>query len=310
MSDREFYAYLNGEFLPESQATISIRDVGWLHGDAVFDASRTFNGVVFKLEQHIERLYLSLKYARINPGLTPAEMLDTSRQLLERNVPMLAEGEDMWIAQRISRGAPTPQGMKPTVLIECKQIPFAVRAEYYHSGIPAVTPSVRRVPPEAVSPQVKTHNYFNFTIGQEEVAHDNPSAWSVLLDTRGHLCEGNGANIFVVKEGELFTPKVQYVLNGISRQTVIELAGQLSLAVHELDIGPYEAYTADEIFLTSTSLCLCGISTFNGVTVGEGQFPGPVTKRLQEAYSDLVGRDIVQQYLDKLSQGLTPSHGL
>jgi branched-chain amino acid aminotransferase len=130
-------------------------------------------------------------------------------------------------------------------------------------------------------------------------AHD-PEAWAVLLDENGNLCEGLGSNVFVVKDGRLSTPSGRFVLEGISRETVIELARGAGIPCEERDIDLYDAYTAEEVFLTSTSLCLCGVSHVNGARIGKGPVPGPVTKRLLDAYTELVGCDIVGQYLSRL----------
>ena len=128
----------------------------------------------------------------------------------------------------------------------------------------------------------------------------NPKAWSLLLDVNGNLCEGIGSNIFLVKNGAVFTPHEKYVLPGVSRATVIDLARELGLEMAEKDLDLYDAYNADEIFLSSTSLCLCPVSHFNGAAVGDGGVPGPVTQRLTEAYKQFVDCDFVAQYLAKL----------
>jgi branched-chain amino acid aminotransferase len=196
------------------------------------------------------------------------------------------------------RGA--AQGLGPTVVIECYPLPFAERAAYYMDGIPVVTPSIRRTPPESMSPRAKVHNYINLIQAELEVKAQDPGAWAILLDTNGNVCEGNGSNFFIVKGGALLTPREQYVLVGISCQTTIEMAHELHIEVREADIDLFDAYTADEAFLTSTSLCICPVSSVNGSSIGDGAVPGPVTDRLQKAYSGLVGIDVVGQYLSRL----------
>jgi branched-chain amino acid aminotransferase len=119
----------------------------------------------------------------------------------------------------------------------------------------------------------------------------------VLLDHQGSLCEGLGSNIFVVRDGELLTPHERFVLPGVSRATVIELADGLGIPCREADIDLYDAYNADEVFLTSTSLCICPVRSVNGATIADGSVPGPLTKRLSDAYVELVGCDFVAQYL-------------
>ena len=297
---QERVAYINGEIVPESEAKISIRDAGFLAGDAVFDTTRTFGGVIYRLKEHLDRFYRSMKYMRIDPGMTKDRMAELTMQVLELNKPLLEENDDFWVSQRITRGVPTPEGQTPTMIIECKHLPFVERAHYYRDGLPVVTPSVRRTPPEAMSPRAKVHNYINLVLGELEVKAQNPDAWPILLDTNGNIAEGPGSNFFIVKDGVVTTPKEQYILAGISRQTAIDLALELNIEMREADIDLFDAYTADEIFVTSTSFCICPVSSVNGSIIGEEGVPGPVTDRLQKAYSGLVGIDIAGQYLSRL----------
>ena len=133
-----------------------------------------------------------------------------------------------------------------------------------------------------------------------EVKTQNPDALAVLLDMNGNLAEGSGANFFIVKNGVVKTPKEQHVLAGISRATAIELAEELNIEVQETDLDLYDAYTADEAFITSTSYCIVPVSSINGSVMSPNGIPGPITNRLQNAYSGLVGIDIVRQYLSHL----------
>ena len=294
---QERIVYLNGEFVQESQAVISVRDRGFVYGDAVFDTTRTFGGRIFKLSEHLDRFFNSLRYLRMEPPLTKQQFADITMQVLEANLPLLEEGGDYWVTQRVTRGAP---GGSPTVIVECVPLPFAQRAAYYRDGMPVIVPSVRRTPPDAMSPRAKMHNYINLVLATQEVEAQNPDAWPILLDMNGNLCEGPGANIFLVKDGEVLTPREQYVLAGISRETAIDLAHELGVPLREADLDLYDAYTADEAFITSTSFCIVPVSSFNGNAIGSGGVPGPITDRLTKAYSGLVGVDIAAQYLARL----------
>jgi branched-chain amino acid aminotransferase len=301
----ERVAYFNGEYLPESQVRVPFRDRSWIYGDGVFDVARTFNGRVFKLEEHVERLYRSLKVLRIDPGLGAEEMTLISREVLERNLHLLGPDDDYWLAQRISRGVHKVDGDNwdhygPTVIVECMPLPLKARARLYRDGIDVIVPSIRRVPPDALTPRAKTHNYLNLITADLEVHARDPEAWAVLLDVNGNLCEGLGSNIFVVRDGRLLTPHERYVLPGVSRATAIELAAQAGIPFAEADIDLYDAYTAEEVFITSTSLCLCPVRSVNGNPVGAGTVPGPLTKRLSDAYARLVNCDFVAQYLKHL----------
>ncbi len=144
------------------------------------------------------------------------------------------------------------------------------------------------------------HQYLNLVLADREVKAQNPDAWAVLLDVNGNLAEGQGSNIFLVRDAGLLTPRERYVLPGVSRQAVIDLAGRLGIPSEEKDLDLYDAYTADECFLTSTSLCICGVRSLNGRSFANGEVPGPITQRLTEAYKDLVGCDFVAQYLERL----------
>lgn len=294
---QELTIYLNGELIPESQAKISVRDRGFLYGDAVFDTTRTFGGKIFKLNEHLDRFFNSLSYLRLDPPLTKQEFADATMRVLDANLPLLDPNGDYWVTQRVTRGAP---GGSPTVIVECVPLPFAQRARFYRDGMPVIVPSVRRTPPDAVSPRAKTHNYINLVLATQEVESQNPDAWPILLDANGNLCEGPGANIFLIKNGELLTPREQYVLAGISRQTAIDLAHELAIPVRETDLDLYDAYTADEAFITSTSFCIVPVSAVNGNPIAHAAIPGPLTRRLTQAYSGLVGIDIAAQYLARL----------
>jgi len=298
-------AYYNGRYLPEEEIRIPFRDKSFLYGDGCFDVTRTFNGKPFKVAEHMSRFYRSLAYLRIDIGLTQEKLTEITLEVLERNRHLLSEGDDYWLGQRVSRGisAVGDEGWEdagPTVIVDCRPLPFKERARCYRDGIKVIVPSVRRTPPESLSPRTKTHNYLNMIMANLEVQAQDPEAWAVLLDQSGNLAEGQGSNIFLVRDGMLLTPEERFVLAGVSRQTVMELAAGLGLEVVERGLDLYDAYTADECFLTSTSLCLCPVASVNGKAIGDGRVPGPVTRKLLVAYSDLVDCDIVAQYLRHL----------
>jgi len=303
--DNERVAWFNGKIVRESEVVIPFRDQGFLRGDAVFDMTRSFNGTAFRIEEHVARLYRSLKYLDIDPGLSPGEMVSISEEVLERNRHLLGPGEDYWLAQRISRGVSRVPGDNwdhygPNVIVDCVPLPLRERAKHFRDGIDVVTPSVRRTPPDALSPRAKMHQYLNLVLADREVKAQNSEAWAVLLDVNGNLAEGQGSNIFLVRDGGLATPRERFVLPGVSRQATIDLARALHIPCEERDIDLYDAYTADECFLTSTSLCICGVRSVNGRTFGAGRVPGPVTQRLIDAYREMVGCDFVAQYLARL----------
>ncbi|MEE3282358.1 MAG: aminotransferase class IV [Pseudomonadota bacterium] len=302
---QERVAYINGDYLPESEVKVSFRDRGFVLGDAVFDTARTFEGKIFRLDDHIDRLYRSLKAVDMDPGVLPEEMAQISQSVVEKNRPLLGKDNDYWVFQRVTRGAKSIAGDSQTdsgatVIVECTPLPLKARAPMFRDGIDVLTPVTRRIPPECLSPNIKNVNYMNLVLAEEEVKGKAEHPWAVLLDTRGFLCEGIGSNIFLMRDGTLFTPRPQFVLEGVSRQIVIDLAGDLGIPVSEEDLTTFQAETADEAFMTSTSLCLCPARSYNGKMLGDGQVPGPVTTQLTAAFSELVGYDFVGQYLRTL----------
>jgi branched-chain amino acid aminotransferase len=302
----ERVAYHNGQIVPEREVRVPFRDRGFKFGDAVFDTTRTFGHRIFKLREHVDRLYRSLRYLQIDPQLAPARMAEITEEVLRRNLTLLDPDDDYWVTQRVSRGLepehqPVFGQTGPTVIVECQPLPLRARAPLFRDGLKVMTPSVRRTPPQSFSPRAKTHNYLNVILGDLEVRAHDPEAWAVLLDLQGNLAEGTGSNIFLVREETIYTPRGQFVLGGISRETVIELAGENGIPLVESDLDLYDAYAAEEAFLTSTSLCICPVRSINGVPIGNGQVPGPVTRRLTEAYVRLVDFDFVAQYLKRLS---------
>ncbi len=303
--ENERVAWFNGCIVRESEVMVPFRDSSFLRGDGVFDMTRSFDGKAFRLKEHVARLYRSLRYVDIDPGLGEAEMIRISEEVLERNRHLLGPDEDYWLAQRISRGVKQVPGdhwdhYGPNVIVDCTPLPFAERARNFRDGIDVVVPSIRRTAPDALSPRAKMHQYLNLILADREVKAKDPAAWAVLLDANGNLAEGTGCNIFLVRDGGLLTPRERYVLPGVSRQAVIDLAGRLGIPCAEADLDVYDAYTADECFLTSTSLCICGVRTINGRTFRAGNVPGPITGRLTEAYKDMAGCDFVTQYLKRL----------
>jgi branched-chain amino acid aminotransferase len=298
-------AYFNGKIVPEREVVIPFRDRGFKYGDAAFDMTRTFNGAPFKLTEHIARLYRSLRYLKIDPGLSQPEMIAVNEEVLERNRHFLTSDTDFWVGQRVSRGvdAVGDEGWDqsgPTVIVECIPLPLKARARLFRDGIDIIVPATRRVAPDMLSPRAKTHNYLNLIMADLEAKAQDSEAWSVLLDAQGHLAEGIGSNLFLVRDGEVLTPRERFVLPGISRETVMELCGSLGIPCHEADLDLYDSATADEAFMSSTSLCLCPVRSIGGRTLPT-PVPGPITRRLTEAYAASVGCDFVAQYLKHLA---------
>jgi branched-chain amino acid aminotransferase len=298
-------AWFNGRIVPEREVVLPFRDRGFKYGDAAFDMTRTFHGRPFKLQEHIERFYRSLRYLGIDPGVAPAEMARISEEVLKRNRHFLTADTDYWLGQRASRGvdAVGDEGWEhtgPNVIVECIPLPLKARARLFRDGIDIVVPATRRTAPDMLSPRAKTHNYLNLIMADLEAKTHDKEAWSVLLDAQGHLAEGIGSNIFLVRDGVVLTPRERWVLPGVSRATVIELCAQEGIPCREADLDLFDAATADEAFMTSTSLCICPVRSIAGRPL-PAPLPGPITQRLIASYQRYVDCDFVAQYLQHLT---------
>ena len=290
-------AYLSGEWMPQEEVRIAPFDRGFYVGDAVFDLTRTFDGRSFRMKEHVDRLYRSLSYARIDPGLTPGEMIEISGEGVRRNEPARLAGAGDWhIWQAVTRGT-GPFRMPATaatVMVLYLPLGAATYAPYYRKGAHGVITRTRSYSPGALDPKVKHYSRMNFNIAEQEAYDVDPEGWPILLDQDGNLAEGNGYNIFLVTSGVLRTPGDDAILQGVSRDSVFELARRLDIPVVVEDLQPYDLYTADEAFITNTPSCLLPMTKVDHRAIGDGR-PGPVTRQLLAAWSEWVGVDIVGQ---------------
>jgi len=296
----ERIAYLNGEFVPESEFKVHVFDRGFTRGDTVFDVARTFNGKPFRLREHMKRLYRSLTFVRTDPGMPLEEMERLSLELLERNEPLRQEGEDYMIEQFVTRGYTRPAAVKisdpipATVGIFVYPLPFHAYTNDYVNGAHVVFPNTRSYPTQALEPKLKHYSRMNFSMAELESADVDPDAHPVLLDLDGNITESPVANFFVVTNGVIRTPDDRDLLVGISRQVVLELAEQLGIPTSEEDLQPYDAYTADEAFLANSLYCVLPVGRVDNRGL-RGDVPGPITQKLLAAWSEMVGTDIVDQ---------------
>lgn len=298
--------YISGQLVPEEDAKISIFDTAVTLGDTVTESTRTFAHRPFKLDRHIERLYMSLKVTRIDPGCSPEELKRITLDLLETNLALIGPDEEYWIVHNISRGRfvpgpdPTVQSGAATVMINNSPLDLRGWASFYSAGCHAVTAMSRMIPSQSLDARVKNRSRMAYTLAEIEVKLVDPAAQGIILDIHGNVGENKGGNVFVVSNGELRTPTAQNCLAGISRETVLELAAQLGIPAREMELQPYDLYTADELFFTSTPYCIMPATLFNGLPVGDGQV-GAVARRLLGAWSEQVGVDIAKQAEEQLN---------
>ncbi|MFC2013628.1 aminotransferase class IV [Chloroflexota bacterium] len=293
MAERIFY--LNGEYVRESEAKISIHDRGFTFGDAAYDISRTFNHQPFKWLEHIDRLFCSLRYIQIDPGLTPQQIYDITLEVFKRNEVNLGQNDDYLIIHRVTRGEGlfTPPE-KPTVLIYCHPIAFEVFARKYTEGVHVVVASTRRIPPQCLDPKAKLQNKLNHILAELEAKSVAPDAYALMLDLEGCIAECSAQNLFIVKEERLLTPTRGSILEGITRATILDLAKEIGIESAECNLYTYDLYNADEIFISANSFTMFPVAKVDTKTLGK-PIPGPVTERLLAAWNKTVGIDIVQQ---------------
>ena len=300
---QEFMVYVNGSIVPESQAMISALDRGFRWGDAVYDTERTFGGQIFKLDAHLDRLYKSLQYTHINPGLSQKEMKNITLEVAEANQPLLEKYGDFNVNQVVSRGNLSPDVHKgANVAVYCRPITLKKYAQHYIKGVKAATSATRRTPPESLSPKAKIANKMNHFVSEFEAKQVDPETFVLMLDLHGNVTEGAGSNFMFVKDNCVKIPNRRNVLQGITMETVLEFAENLGLELEEGDYTPYDVYMADEAFFCTSTACLLPATSLNGLTIGNGEVPGPITKSLFGAFSDVAGFDIMDQALGFLSK--------
>ena len=294
----DYTAYFNGDWVPNSEVKIDAADRGFLVGDTVFEVERTFNGKSFRMKEHIDRLYRSLKYTRIDPGLSAEEMVDISEEAVRRNEPYRDEVGDFTIHQFVTRGPRPAHGMPdtPTVGVRLAAVDFARHAHSYATGVHGVIAKIRSYSSESLDPKIKHYSRMNFNLAQIEATDVDPDAWPIMLDLDGNLTEGVGYNVMMVTDGVIRSPTDKAILQGVSRGMVFDLADQLDIPRVEEDLQPYDLYTADEVFFTTTSPCVLPVTKADNREVGDGK-PGPVTTQLLAAWSEAVGLDVVDQAL-------------
>ena len=297
---QDFVVYIDGNFVPQSEASISIHDLGYLMGDIVTESTRTFGLRPFKLREHLDRLAFSLKATEIDLGMSLDELEEVTLELLERNRDRFGPDDDSWLVHNISRGIagshrlPGQTYRPSTVVIDCYPIDFPTLAPQYEAGVHVVVPSTRQLPPESLDPKIKHRSRMHMNMASLEAKKVDPDSYPVMLDLQGNLTEGTGSNFFIVSGGVVRTPSPRDVLRGVSRATILELCEDLGIPSREEDLQAYDALVADEAFLTSTPYCMLPVTRFNGQPLGDGK-PGPVTQNLFDAWSELVSVDIVGQ---------------
>ncbi len=279
MAGKEPLVFIDGEYRPKGDAKVSVYDHGLLYGDGVFEGIRAYNGIVFRLRDHIERLYEGLKITRINVPYSKQDMTNAVVETLRKN-----NYTDAYVRLVVTRGRGNlgldPRSCsRPTIIIMTEPVAPAHGKEAREKGVTAIISGYRRDMVDGTTHELKSLNYIQSVLAKFQ-ALDAGTDEVLMLDHRGMVSEFHGSNIFMAKNGTVHTPtSAAGILHGVTRARVIKLADELGYEVHERDITPYELLTSDEAFLTGTLAEVVPVVRINGVPVGDGG-PGPITKEV------------------------------
>lgn len=279
--------YLNGKLVPKEEATVSVFDHGLLYGDGVFEGIRFYNGRVFRLDEHIDRLYRSAHAIALNIPMDHGQMTQAVLETIRAN-----EMTDGYVRLVVTRGEGSlglsPKSCpRPTVFIIAAGITLYPEA-MYRDGLKLVTCATRRIAHGALSPMVKSLNYLNNIMAKIE-AEQAGAGEGLMLNEQGFVAECTGDNIFIVRDGGIITPPISAgALAGVTRQVVFEIAREVGVDIREENLTRYDIYTSDECFLTGTAAELIPVVELDSRKIRDG-LPGPVTKRFSATFRELTG---------------------
>ncbi|OGR16959.1 MAG: branched-chain-amino-acid transaminase [Desulfobacterales bacterium GWB2_56_26] len=279
--------YLNGRFVAREEAVVSVYDHGLLYGDGIFEGIRIYAGKIFRLAEHIRRFYDSAKSILLELPIEPEALEEALQEGVKRY------GKDEGYIRLVATRGPGDLGLDPAkcaapTLFFIVDTISLYPEKFYREGIPVVTASSRRLPADGLDPRVKTLNYLNNIMAKVE-AKQAGCIEAVMLNNRGEVAECTADNIFIVRDGILATPAPHCgILQGITRQTVLELAVAEGIAARETVLTRFDLYTADECFMTGSGAEIVPVVRVDGRTIGSG-LPGEVTEKLRLAFKKLVG---------------------
>ncbi|MCX8511912.1 MAG: branched-chain-amino-acid transaminase [Chthoniobacteraceae bacterium] len=277
--------YIDGVFYPESEAKISVFDHGLLYGDGIFEGIRFYNGRVFRLDEHLDRLWDSAKAIMLRIPISLEEMREATLETIRQN-----GFQDGYVRLLVTRGKGN-LGLSPdrcpkaTVIIIADKIQL-YPVEKYEKGMVMVTCATRRAAPAALLPAVKSLNYLNNVMAKIEASHAGADE-GVMLNEQGYIAECTGDNLFVIKKGVISTPPVYAgALCGITRDVVFEICRELGIPIREIEMTRYDVYTADECFLTGTAAEVIAAIELDTRVIGTGE-PGAITKKVIARFREL-----------------------
>ena len=285
--------YLKGSILEVEDAKISPFDRGFLWGDGVYEVTACFNRQLYRLEDHIERLYRSLRYVRIDPGLSSDEMKNETLKFLDATRDRLEQGAMYRLGHWITRGEDTPsmralEAGPATVMMFFRPIDTSAVGRNHREGVRLSVVATRRNPPECMETRAKITSKMNQILAELDAA--SRGSLSLMLDVDGNVAENAVANIFIARDGGLWTPPERNVLEGVTRKVVFELCEQLSIPLQERFFTMYDIAQADEVFITSTAICATPVAAVDDF-IPKQPVPGPITSRLIDAFVKDTGFD-------------------
>jgi len=293
---QELYCYLNGKMVKESQALLSPFDRGFLWGDGVYEITPCFDGRLYRLQDHLDRLYRSLRYIRIDPGIRQEEVEKLTLDLREKNLPYLAGRRVYRVGHWVTRGMDTPSmaardAGPPTLFIFWRPVDTEAVGRSLAEGVKLAIVPTRRVPPSCLETRAKVTSKMNQILAELEA--DTTNSLSLMLDIHGNVAENSTANFFMVQRGVLWTPPAQNILEGITRRVVFELSSRLKMPFEEQPISLYDLAQSEEFFLTSSVACITPVREVNGIRP-MSPVPGPITRRLMMAFAEETGFDLLK----------------
>lgn len=285
---------INGALVPESSATVSVFDRGFLWGDGVYEVTPAFHGRTFRLEAHIDRLYRSLRYVQIDPAMSAEEMLAATLAAHEANLPMTKDDPVVRLCHHVTRGTDQPSmaardAGPATVVVMWRPVDPAWYRTAFTSGIEARIVPTQRNRPAAVEPRAKVTSKLNQILA--ELDADADGAISIMVDEFGNLAENSVANVFLVRDGRLQTPRMHNVLEGVTQQATFDYADDLGIPWSLEELSSYDVAQADEVFVTSSAFGALPVRRV-GRFVPRHPTPGPITRAIQAAMAAEVGVDL------------------
>jgi branched-subunit amino acid aminotransferase/4-amino-4-deoxychorismate lyase len=295
-------AYLNGRISPVSQTNLSIFDMGVVMGASITEMARTFRHECFRLHEHVERLFRSLKHVGFEMDLTRGALADLVLELIEHNSRLIPPHHDLGVSMFVTAGTSLVytgfEGMathrKATVCVHTFPLPFELWADKYVTGQHVVTPSIRHLPPECLDPKIKARSRMHWYLADEQARLVDPKAVALLLDRQDNVTETGTANFFIVRSGRIITPTTRNTLQGISQQVVAEAADRLDVRLEQRDFQVYDVVNAEEAFTSSTPYCILPVTRINQKPIGDAQV-GPVFSALLTIWNQIAGLNIVEQ---------------